>query len=417
MYTLRCIQAREDAKAGVLQCLAGTTGKDLVAALALARDTSVKVVEAVESWRTCLWRPEPFIWKSQNYLKKMQTDFAVLRNPEYAKILESTSLSTQDLEVLVPRASPSRPEDADTARANEHPYWAAGRNAEAVERIRARVHRATLLIADEGLVQASVPDALPMLRWRVQGTEVASKSLVSGAGDPTARTSQDSVKRVLEGKVGEIGPKHLTTMEEKAKPEAAEAKACGEGDSSVALQVLKEASGSDAVRPPAQPLPQTSNQQTAQPCAQPGPQPPPVRQGVLPSGKPGAFHMLHITSISLRLRSRVPAETGVAAVATFDHGTTLCRTSVSAVLSEETQELHEWNDPVSLPLVALEPLRVTLHEVDSRGVPGTERMVGVAKLDVTRHHQVGFGFDGIPLHVDMGSHSQYRLSMTVSAVC
>ena len=424
MYTLRCIRAREDARVGVLQCLAGASGNDLVAALALARDTSVKVVEAVESWRASLWRPEPFLWKSQNYLKKMQTDLAVLGNPGYAKILGSINLSAQDLEVLVPRASASRPEDISTAGglSRQHPYWAAGRSANAVDRVCARVHRAALLIADEGLVQASVPDTLPMLRWRVQGIETTARSVAGRTGDHTTRTTQgakeSSVKRVLEGKVGETGPKHPTIMEEKVEAGAAEVRACGEGDSRVALRVVKEPTG-DGVKPTAQQSPQTSNQQTNQPCAQPTTREADVEKGVQntqsapPAGKPAASHVLHITAISLRLRSGDPTEIGVEAVVTFDHGATSCRTSVSAILSEE---MHEWNDPVTMPLVSLEPLRVTLHEVGSEGT-GRERMVGVAKLDVMRHHQVGSGFGGIPLHVDMGSHSQYRLSMTVGASC
>ena len=170
MYVLRCIQAREDACAELVGCLADAPDDELVGALAAARDTSVRAVEAVASWRGSLWRAEPFVWRGRNYLLKMQTDLAFLGNPEHAQRLESVDLNVEsDLELLVFLPHTAGVKAAVPACAHTNPFWAE-KSAEAVDQLRARVHCAALTIADEGLVQAAL-----RVRWepRVATTPTA----------------------------------------------------------------------------------------------------------------------------------------------------------------------------------------------------------------------------------------------------
>lgn len=58
---------------------------------------SCDVIRAIVSWRDALWRPQPFMYKGQNYLIKMRTDMNFLRSKSAQRILDSTSLEPRDL--------------------------------------------------------------------------------------------------------------------------------------------------------------------------------------------------------------------------------------------------------------------------------------------------------------------------------
>mmetsp|Transcript_10094 Transcript_10094/g.18856 ORF Transcript_10094/g.18856 Transcript_10094/m.18856 type:complete len:528 (-) Transcript_10094:124-1707(-) len=61
------------------------------------QQVSCDVIRGVITWRDGLWRPQPFIYKDQNYLVKMQTDLNFLRSKSVERILAATTLQPRDL--------------------------------------------------------------------------------------------------------------------------------------------------------------------------------------------------------------------------------------------------------------------------------------------------------------------------------
>jgi hypothetical protein len=80
----------------------------LVGCLALTRDATLAVVEAVERWRAQMWRRRPFVWKGPggqpvNYLRKMCTDVArLLEKGLDMQVLKQCGLVGADLVLLMP---------------------------------------------------------------------------------------------------------------------------------------------------------------------------------------------------------------------------------------------------------------------------------------------------------------------------
>eukprot|EP01039_Chlorochromonas_danica_P008940 gene8940-9863_t len=61
--------------------------EELIMALDEVRCASLDVIKAIQYWRRNLWRPQPFIYKDQNYLFKMANDMNVLESDIYKRLL------------------------------------------------------------------------------------------------------------------------------------------------------------------------------------------------------------------------------------------------------------------------------------------------------------------------------------------
>jgi len=83
--------------------------KNFVLCLALVRDTSLVVIEAIMKWRKHMWRKKPFLWTPEpqmppvNYLIKMASDADFLLSSSGLKLLEMVGLQDIDLMLLFPQ--------------------------------------------------------------------------------------------------------------------------------------------------------------------------------------------------------------------------------------------------------------------------------------------------------------------------
>ena len=65
------------------------------------QESSGNVIRMIKLWRNGLWRPQPFMYKGDNYLIKMNTDLSFLKSKSVKRVLDSIPLVQSDLICVV----------------------------------------------------------------------------------------------------------------------------------------------------------------------------------------------------------------------------------------------------------------------------------------------------------------------------
>jgi hypothetical protein len=93
----------------------------VVTGLVELRQASAAVVAQITEWRALLWQPQAFMWKSVNYLLKMNSDVEqILQCDTRSQLLAAAGLSSGDMLLLLPALSGNSSSHSKQQSAAQH---------------------------------------------------------------------------------------------------------------------------------------------------------------------------------------------------------------------------------------------------------------------------------------------------------